>query len=333
MEKRLTVPIEGLLENTARRFILVGGKGGTGKTSISTSIAVKFATAGQRTLIISTDPAHSLSDSFVQDVSGGNAIKVNGINDLYAMEINTEAPGSDFKSLAGLEEDEGVSSDLLSGMSQFGLDEMSGLFETVPPGMDEAVALAKVIQLIENEEYQVYDRIIFDTAPTGHTLRLLSLPDFLDGFLGKVLKMRVKMSNAMAGFKSLLGMSGQKDNTVEILEALKENMGVVRRLFRDKERTEFIIATIPTIMAINESERLADQLTLEDIQVQNVIVNQVMPENVDCVFCSVRSKGQKENLEYIRNLFNKYQITEIEFFDKEIRGLEALKEMGSKLLG
>ncbi|MHA2029566.1 MAG: ArsA family ATPase [Candidatus Kariarchaeaceae archaeon] len=326
------MPIDGLLENKTRRFILVGGKGGTGKTSISTSIAVRFASEGQRTLIISTDPAHSLSDSLAQDVSGGNPIKVKGIKDLYAMEINPEDAGGDFKSLAGLEDDETVSSDLMSSLNSFGLDEMTGIFETAPPGMDEAVALAKVIQLIENAEYAVYDRIIFDTAPTGHTLRLLSLPDFLDGFLGKILRMRVKMSNAMAGFKSLLGMNAQKDNTVEVLEALKESMGVVRRLFRDKVRTEFIIATIPTIMAINESERLADQLKLEDIHVENVIVNQVMPENLDCVFCSVRSKGQKENLDYIERLFNNYKIAEVEFFDKEIRGLEPLQEMGHKLL-
>ena len=324
--------IEGLLSNKQRRFILVGGKGGTGKTSISTSIAVKFAREGQRTLIISTDPAHSLSDSLAQDVSGGSPIKVRGIDDLYAMEINPEDAGGDFKSLAGLEEDERVSSDLLSGLESFGMDEMSGIFETAPPGMDEAVALAKVIQLIENAEYAVYERIIFDTAPTGHTLRLLSLPDFLDGFLGKILKMRVKMSNAMSGLKSILGMNAQKDNTVEVLEALKESMGIVRKLFRDKERTEFIIATIPTIMAINESERLADQLKLEDIQVQNVVVNQIMPENLDCVFCSVRSKGQKENLDYIKTLFHNLTITEVPFFDREVRGLEALYEMAGTVL-
>ena len=332
MESRLKLPIKGLLENKERRFILVGGKGGTGKTSISTSMAVKFAKEGQRTLIISTDPAHSLSDSLIQDVSGGDPVKVNGIEDLYAMEINPEEAGGDFKSLAGMDPDEEVASDLMSSLSSFGLDEMSGIFETAPPGMDEAVALAKVIQLIERPEYAVYDRIIFDTAPTGHTLRLLSLPDFLDGFLGKLLKMRVKMGNMMSGFKNLLGMNAQKDNTLEILEALKESMGVVRRLFRDKVRTEFIIATIPTIMAINESERLADQLKLEEIQVQNVMVNQIMPENLDCRFCSVRSVGQKENLEYINNLFNNYNIIEIPYYDKEIRGLEALHQMSQDVL-
>jgi arsenite-transporting ATPase len=127
-------------------------------------------------------------------------------------------------------------------------------------------------------------------------------------------------------------MQSQRDNTLEVLEALKESMGVVRQLFRDQVRTEFIIATIPTIMAINESERLADQLKLEEIPVKNLIVNQIMPENIECKFCSVRSKGQSENIEYIKSLFNSYRITEIPFFDKEIRGLDALNEMGNQIV-
>jgi arsenite-transporting ATPase len=306
-----------LIENTSRRYILVGGKGGTGKTSISSSLAVKFASAEQKTLIISTDPAHSLSDSFDQNVSGGNPIKIEGIDNLWAMEITPDDASADFKSLAGMEENQEAMSGVMSSLNSLGFDEFGDLLDTAPPGMDEAVALAKVIQFIENDEYTHYDRIIFDTAPTGHTLRLLSLPDFLDSFLGKILRLRVKMSNAAAAFKSLLGMQSERDNTVEILEALKHSMGVVRALFRDEVRTEFIITTIPTIMAINESERLADQLRLEDIPVRNLVVNQVMPNNVSCTFCSVRSKGQKENLDYIQNLFQSYRITEVEFFDDD----------------
>ena len=332
MEKRIVMVIADLLTNKERRFILVGGKGGTGKTSISASLAVRFATEGQKTLIISTDPAHSLSDSIDQSLAGGNPVKVEGVENLWGMEINPQEAGSDFKSLAGLE-DEDSTDDIMSSLSSLGFDDMGDLFETAPPGMDEAVALAKVIQLIDRPEYSDFERIIFDTAPTGHTLRLIALPDFLSGFVGKLLKVRVKMSNAMAGFRSLLGMQSQRDNTLEILEALKESMGVVRELFRDKVRTEFIIATIPTIMAINESERLAEALKIEEIQVNNVIVNQIMPENLDCRFCRVRSAGQKENLEYIKNLFVHYNITEIEFFDKEIRGLEQLKMMSTKVLG
>ncbi|MCH8905539.1 MAG: ArsA family ATPase [Candidatus Heimdallarchaeota archaeon] len=325
--------IQNLLQNKERRFVLVGGKGGVGKSSISSSIAVKFAQNGQPTLIISTDPAHSLSDSFDQNLNQSIPVKINNIDNLWAMEIRPEDAGGDFKSLAGLDDNEEGIDQMMSSLSSLGFDEVGDLLDTAPPGIDEAVALAKVIQFIDSDEYAHFERIIFDTAPTGHTLRLLSLPDFLDGFLGKLLKVRVKMSNAMAGFKSLLGMNSERDNTLEVLENLKESMRIVRELFRNQQTTEFIIATIPTIMSINESERLADQLRIEEIQVHNIVVNQVMPENIDCKFCSVRAKGQKENLDYIKKLFSNYHITEVEYFDTEIRGLDSLKMMATHLLG
>ncbi|MDH5647811.1 MAG: ArsA family ATPase, partial [Candidatus Heimdallarchaeota archaeon] len=284
-----------LLTNKDRRFILVGGKGGVGKTSISASIAVKFASEGQKTLIISTDPAHSTSDSFNQDIGGGKIVKLEGIDNLYGLEISPDESGEDFKKLAGIE-DEAQVDNIMSSLSSMGFEDVGELLETAPPGMDEAVALAKVIQIIQTDEYSDFERIVFDTAPTGHTLRLLSLPDFLDSFIGKLMKVRIKMNNATAAFKSLLGMSSQKDNSLEVMEALKKSMGIVRELFRDQIKTEFMIATIPTIMAINESERLRDQLKLEQIQVRHILINQIMPDNVDCKFCTVRSAGQKENL-------------------------------------
>jgi len=325
--------IPELLQNTDRRYILVGGKGGVGKSSISASLATTFAANGQKTLIISTDPAHSLSDSFDQDLSGGQMVKVEGIENLYAMEINPQEAGTDLKSLAGIDdEDDQTVDNLMDGLSQFGFGEIGDLMDTMPPGIDEAMALAKVIQFIKSDEYANYQRIIFDTAPTGHTLRMLSLPDFLDTFVGKLIKVRVRMNNAASAFKSLLGMEAERDNTLEIMESLKESMGVVRNLFRNKETTEFMIATIPTIMAINESERLREQLKMEEIPVDHVIVNQVLPENPECKFCSVRAKGQQENLEYISKVFHDLNVVEVEFFDQEVRGIDALLKMGSKIL-
>ncbi|MHA2503347.1 MAG: ArsA family ATPase [Candidatus Kariarchaeaceae archaeon] len=325
--------IKGLIDNLDRRFILVGGKGGVGKSSISASLATSFASHGQKTLIISTDPAHSISDSFDQDLSGGVPVPITGIDNLFGMEINPEEVGTGFKSLAGIgEEDTETVDNIMGGLSQLGFGEVNDLLDTMPPGIDEALALAKVIQFIRSEEYADFKRIIFDTAPTGHTLRMLALPDFLDSFMGKMIKVRVRMNNAASAFKSLLGMEADRDNTLEIMEALKESMGVVRDLFRDKVKTEFMIATIPTIMAINESERLRDQLSMEDIQVNHVVVNQVLPENTDCKFCSVRAKGQKENLNYIRQVFHDLNVHEIEYFDHEVRGKDALLKMGSLLL-
>ncbi len=326
--------INNLIDNLSRRFIIVGGKGGVGKTSISASLAVTFASKGQKTLIISTDPAHSLSDSIDQDLSGGEIIKIEGIDNLYGMEIAVDNIGDDIRAISGLEEDEKLEVDLMSSLSSMGMgmDDMGNLFETMPPGVDEAMALAKVVQIIEQEEFMEFKRIIFDTAPTGHTLRLLSLPDFLDSFIGKLLKLKIKMSNIGNAFKSMFGATPQRDNSLEVMEKLKENMGKVKALFTNEETTEFMIATIPTIMAANESERLAEALKLEEISVKEVLINQIIPENNDCKFCSVRSRGQEDNLKYLRQLFMNYNITEIPFFDREIRGIHGLRFMGSKIL-
>lgn len=328
--------IENLADNLSRRFIIVGGKGGVGKTSISASLAVSFASLGQKTLIISTDPAHSLSDSLDQDISGGEIHKIDGIDNLYGMEISVDDVGDDLRAVTGLEDGETVRDDLLSGLSAMGIgmDDMGGLMDSMPPGVDEAMALAKVVQIIEGDEFSDYKRILFDTAPTGHTLRLLALPDFLDSFLGRLMKLRMKMANFGNMIKGMFGGgTPQRDNSMEILEKLRENMGKVQALFRNAETTEFMIATIPTIMAANESGRLSEALKMENIQVNEVIINQIMPENLDCKFCSVRSRGQQENLIYLRQLFAKYNISEVPFFDMEIRGIPGLQYMGNVLLG
>ncbi len=319
------------MDNFERRFILLGGKGGVGKTSISASIAVTFANDGQKTLIISTDPAHSLSDSFDQDLSGGELVNLDGFDNLFAMEINPQEAGGDLKSFAGVETGDEAVGDIMNTLSSLGFDEMGDLFDTMPPGVDEALALAKVIQFLEDEQFQDFKRIIFDTAPTGHTLRLLSLPDFLDSFIGKIYKMRIKMSNMASAFKSMMGVASQRDPSLEIMDNLKKHVTKVQEMFRDPIGTEFMIVTIPTIMAANESSRLAEQLKIEGINVNEVIINQIMPDNTDCKYCHVRAKNQNENLKFMEILFDRYNITEIPFFDKEVRGVEALTSMGKSI--
>lgn len=322
---------KSLMDNFERKFILLGGKGGVGKTSISASIAITFANEGQKTLIISTDPAHSLSDSFDQDLSGGDMVKLNGFDNLFAMEINPQEAGGDLKLFAGVEENDEAVGDIMSSLSSLGFDEVGDLFETMPPGVDEALALAKVIQFLEDEKYQDFKRIIFDTAPTGHTLRLLSLPDFLDSFIGKIYKMRVKMTNITSAFKSMMGMASQRDTSLDIMDNLKKHVVKVKELFKDPISTEFMIVTIPTIMAANESSRLAEQLKIEGINVNEVIINQIMPDNIECKYCHVRAKNQDDNLKFMKILFDKYNITEIPFFDKEVRGIDALTSMGKTI--
>ena len=139
------------------------------------------------------------------------------------------------------------------------------------------------------------------------------------------------MTNMASAFKSMLGMTSQKDPSLEIMDNLKKHVIKVQELFKDPISTEFMIVTIPTIMAANESSRLAEQLKIEGINVNEVIINQIMPDNPECKYCHLRAKNQNENLKFMKVLFDKYNISEIPFFDKEVRGVDALTSMGKTL--
>lgn len=319
-----------LLGNTGRKYIIVGGKGGVGKTSMSAAVATQFADRGQKTLIVSTDPAHSLSDAFGQSVGGGDPVPVMGIDNLYAQEVDPESMKRTFKMM---QQNGGMPQ--MAGMEDMGLDDLNSLFETLPPGFDEAVALVEIIKYIEGDGMSMgFDRIVFDTAPTGHTLRLLSLPDFLNGFFGKIISMKSKFGRVMDQFKGMFGgadAEADMNASMDDMEELKRSMARVRDLFRDPITTEFIVATIPNMMAISESERLVEELRKEMIPVRHMFVNQVQPGNDDCTFCSARHKEHDGNMTYIKKRFEDLKISTVQCFDREIKGSAALRTMGSQL--
>jgi len=167
----------------------------------------------------------------------------------------------------------GVSEELLAGL---GLKEFSGLLKDPPPGLDELVALGNVM----DERSHEFDVIVVDTAPTGHTLRLLALPQFLDGLLGKLIKLRVQLSGLTSTLKSFLGDSGAKERTetlekaMQQLEQFKMKMSRMEERLRDHETTSFLVVTVPTTLAVKETQRLVSQLKSQGIQVPAIVVNQ-----------------------------------------------------------
>jgi arsenite-transporting ATPase len=185
------------------RVVFVGGKGGVGKTTISSALAVSLTSSYEqdlKVLIISTDPAHSLGDALDVDLrssKGKPMVMTDPLTGgrLYACEVDAAAALDEFRSslaafdINRLADALGVSTSLLES---FGLQEFSGLLNNPPPGTDELVALSNVLD--PNSVAASFDVVIVDTAPTGHTLRLLALPQFLDTFLGKLIQLRLKLS-------------------------------------------------------------------------------------------------------------------------------------------
>ncbi|KAL3523482.1 hypothetical protein ACH5RR_016316 [Cinchona calisaya] len=327
-----------MVSGTQRKYYMLGGKGGVGKTSCAASLAVKFANNGHPTLVVSTDPAHSLSDSFAQDLTGGTLVPVEGpYSPLFALEINPEKARDEFRSASQKSGGTGIK-DFMDGMGlgvlaeQLGELKLGELLDTPPPGLDEAIAISKVMQFLESQEYNMFTRIVFDTAPTGHTLRLLSLPDFLDASIGKILKLRQKIASATSAIKSVFGQEdNHREDAADKLERLRERMIKVRELFRDTSSTEFVIVTIPTVMAISESSRLCASLKKESVPVQRLIVNQVIPPSAsDCKFCAMKRKDQMRSLDMIQtdSELSSLVVIQAPLVDVEIRGVPALQFLG-----
>ncbi len=307
-----------IITNDNIRFIFAGGKGGVGKTSTASAIAIKSAELGFRTLVLSTDPAHSLSDSLNQDISGGEIIPVEGVPNLYGLELNTEK---------ALEETRSYLSMQMEGQLP-GFEDLTSL---TPPGSDEAMAFAKVLEFIENPQF---DRIVFDTAPTGHTLRLLSLPEMLDSWVGKLITFRMRLSSAFSAIKRMFGSyDDQEDNSLEMLQEMKRRITVARAELTDPRTTSFVIVMIPEAMSVFETDRLLAALNEYMIPVNHIVINMVYPENPSCPFCTARYNMQQKNLKDILELYEGYDIIQVPLFPEEVRGLEKLLELAKILMG
>ena len=316
------------------RMVMFGGKGGVGKTSCAASSAIWAAEHGRNTLIISTDPAHSLGDSLGVDLPPGVPTPIEGIENLTALEINPKVNISELKGLTNINpmEEMGMSG-LMENMPLFG--DMEELTSLTPPGIDEALAFGKILEFIETEHE--YDLVIFDTAPTGHTLRFLSLPETLSGWIGKLIKMRIKIGKMFGAVKRLFSREEKKDdNSLEVLEKLNDAILNAREDLTNPIKNSFIIVMIPEEMAITETGRLLNELIKHNIPVSNIVVNQLYQDTTElCVFCKARREMQQKNLVKIKDIFMeklKKNLIEVPLFKDEIREYNKLKEMGEYLI-
>lgn len=298
-------------------FLLFGGKGGVGKTSCASASALHIAESGRRTLLFSTDPAHSLSNGWDQEFTN-TPRAVRGVKNLSALEIDAAAVMEEWKRTYGEELTE------LFTTSTY-LDESdAGEILTLPvPGMDELMGLKRIMDLMDAQEYEVY---VADTAPTGHTLRLLTMPETIDRWVKVAAKMRWKYRYMVTRF------SGKEfeDRVDRFLLDLKRAVRRVDTVLQDAARTEFVIVTIPETMAVLQTQELAAALAEHHIPSRNVVVNQLVPVSA-CAFCTRRRKGQERAVKEIRQELPRHEVTLVEEQPEEIRGRQRIAQLAEAL--
>ncbi len=297
------------LTETSLKLILFGGKGGVGKTTCASSAALYLAREC-KTLLISTDPAHSLSDSLCRKI--GDEIKeVEGIKNLSAIEISAEKAFSRFKIRY-----EGEIKKILDTSSYLDQEDIDALLALPIPGLDEVMGFRTIVDLIEESQF---DKYIVDTAPTGHALRLLLLPEMFDDWIKVMAKIRWKYRYMVEAFAGRYTPDRGDDFLVE----MKKTVNRIECLLRDSQRSEFIGVTIPEDMAILETGRLVETLGKYGIKVKQLIVNNIL-ESGDCGFCRERRKGQEGYLDRIKKRFGDSRITIAPLQPGEVKGIDAL---------
>ncbi|MBI4814417.1 MAG: TRC40/GET3/ArsA family transport-energizing ATPase, partial [Methanobacterium sp.] len=204
---------------------------------------------------------------------------------------------------------------------------------TMAPGIDETAAFDKFLQYMTTDEYDI---VVFDTAPTGHTLRLLSFPEMMDSWVGKMIKVRRQIGSMAKAFKNIMPFMGdeeEEDRALEDMEATKKQIRAARDVMADPERTSFKMVVIPEEMSIYESERAMEALEKNNMHADGVIVNQIQPEEADCDFCRARRQIQQKRMESIRQKFGGQLVAEIPLFREEVKGTDKLREVGKILYG
>ena len=308
------------LANPNLKLIIFGGKGGSGKTTSATATALHLSKLNpeKRILVMSTDPAHSLGDSF--DIVIGNKLTPI-VENVWGLEIDANELYEQY-----LDKNGEVIKEIANRGTIFDREDIESFFTQTLPGLDELMAVIKIANLLRAKEY---DLIVLDTAPTGHTMVLLSLPEQMDKFLDIMEMMMDKYHYVMRAMVHRI----VRDECDEYINSQREDMRRVRETLMNSKETEFVPVTIPEPMSIAEIEKALETLKGYKIPVNSIIVNRVIGEEKECPFCSARWAEKEKYMREIEKRFAGYNLVKMPLFAHEIRGREDLTRYGELLFG
>jgi len=302
------------------RVILFTGKGGVGKTSLAAATAVRAADMGKRTIVLSTDIAHSLADSL--DVELGNEPR----------EVIPNLWGQETEIYKTLETYWGVIQRYIAalmswrGMSGIVADEVAVL-----PGMEE---LANLLFIERYRREGKYDVVIVDSAPTGETLRLLSFPDMLHWWMNRLFPLQRKVAAVVRPVVGALSDIPLPSNSVmDAVVELYAELEDVHKLLLDGEQTSIRLVVNPEKMVIKEAQRTLTYLNLFGYSTDSVIVNRILPESVNDGYFAGWKESQRKYIEYIDEAFSPLPILNMPLLDQEVVGVDMLRRMARAVYG
>ena len=304
------------------RVILMTGKGGVGKTSVAAATGLRCAEMGHRTLVLSTDPAHSLADSF--DIELGHDPRL----------VRPNLWGAELDALKELEGNWGAVKRYITQVLQAqGLDGVQAEELAILPGMDEIFGLVRMKRHYDEGEYDV---LIIDSAPTGTALRLLSLPEVGGWYMRRFYKPLQGISVALRPlvepfFRPIAGFSLPNKEVMDAPYEFYEQIESLEKILTDPTQTSVRLIMNPEKMVIKESLRAHAYLSLYNVATDMVVANRIIPEEVSDPFFARWKENQKQYRQEIHDNFSPLPIKEVPLYSEEMCGLEALDRLKETL--
>jgi len=320
---------EYLLQRPGLKYMLFGGKGGLGKTTLSAATAHWLARQGKRVVVFSTDPQASLTDIFEKNIFGKGEVEL--AKNLFALEIDADKRIAEYqdeirrkiKEMHGLDQVPEEIEDYIKSSS-------------AEPAMAESATFDAMVELMSSGKFDYY---IFDMMPHGHAVRFLSMAEILDTWVNKIAETRKKageygdVASVMSGKGGLV----QEDTMVEELSFIRSRLNFVSSMVRDKDHTAFFYVIVPESMPILDTKKALEMFQAFNISLSGVLVNQVYPPELledPCVpaYLKNRISMQQKYMDTIRNEFGPLIRGVVPMFDREPKGLEMISKVADVLL-
>jgi arsenite-transporting ATPase len=312
------VLLSGLLQ---RQVVFFGGKGGVGKTTCSSAFALAASRRGQHVLLVSTDPAHSTSDIFERQL-GAQELEI--APRLAALEIDGDAEAARYIA--------DVKRDIQKMFSPGVIRQANRQIEmaAASPGLIEVALLDRMIDLIVDRG-RTFDLIVFDTAPTGHTMQLLRMPDAMTTWIQALVRHRRALLEIDRGGEQSSDEAIAADPVLAALERRHARLHTLRGTIMDRSRTSFALVTIPERLAIEETSRAADLLADTGVDVGGLVVNRVLPDDLEGDFYRSRKAQEEQYLEEIDRRFKRLARVRIRQLPRDVYGLASLSLVADQL--